>query len=120
MKSYRDDVSIIMGAMYTTYTVVNQSYSQITNEAKISRSGRDIIEMLIRDIRMAGFKYVLGVNTLTNNNVPIPASSYLDFNSKNKSSYYDAIIIIKDELGYEKAKRPKETEILYQHYQEMI
>ena len=40
--------TIIMGAMYTTYTVVNQSYSQVTNKAKISRSGRDIIEMLIR------------------------------------------------------------------------
>ena len=53
--------SIIMGAMYTTYTVVNQSYSQVTNKAKISRSGRDIVEMLIRDIRMAGFKYVLGL-----------------------------------------------------------
>ena len=57
--------SIIMGAMYTTYTVVDQSYSQVTNKAKISRAGRDIVEMLIRDIRMAGFKYVLGVNTLT-------------------------------------------------------
>ena len=68
--------TIIMGAMYTTYTVVNQSYSQVTNKAKISRSGRDIVEMLIRDIRMAGFKYVLGVNTLTNDdNVPIPVSS---------------------------------------------
>ena len=93
--------------MYTTYTVVNQSYSQVTNKAKISRSGRDIVEMLIRDIRMAGFKYVLGVNTLTNNNgVPIPASSYLDFNSEEQEVHdsHDAIIIIKDELGYEKAK----------------
>ena len=51
--------TIIMGAMYTTYTVVNQSYSQVTNKAKISRSGRDIIEMLIRDIRLAGFRYCL-------------------------------------------------------------
>ena len=75
--------TIIMGAMYITYSVVNQSYSQVTNKAKISRSGRDIVEMLIRDIRMAGFKYVLGVNTLTNDDgVPIPVSSYLDFNTE--------------------------------------
>ena len=52
--------SIIMAAMYTSYTVVNNSYSQVSDVASISRSGRDIIEMLIRDIRMAGFKYVVG------------------------------------------------------------
>ena len=99
--------SIIMGAMYTTYTVVDQSYSQVTNKAKISRAGRDIVEMLIRDIRMAGFKYVLGVNTLTNDdNVPIPVSSYLDFNTGEQDVHdsHDPIIIIKDSLGYEKAK----------------
>jgi len=99
--------SIIMGAMYTTYTVVDQSYSQVTNKAKISRAGRDIVEMLIRVIRMAGFKFVLGVNTLTNDdNVPIPVSSYLDFNTGEQDVHdsHDPIIIIKDSLGYETAK----------------
>ena len=52
--------SIMMAAMYTTYSVVNNSYSQVTDRAKISRSGRDIVEMLMRDIRMAGFKYYAG------------------------------------------------------------
>ena len=55
--------AIMMGAMYTTYNIVNSSYSQVTDRAKISRSGRDIIAMLIRDIRLAGFKYHYGVNT---------------------------------------------------------
>ena len=55
--------SIMMGAIYTTYSVVNNSYSQVTERAKISRSGRDIVEMMMRDIRMAGFKYILGNNT---------------------------------------------------------
>ena len=45
--------SIMMAAMYTTYSVVNNSYSQVTDRAKISRSGRDIVEMLMRDIRMS-------------------------------------------------------------------
>ena len=54
--------SIIIAAMYTTYTVVNNSYSQVTDVASISRSGRDVIAMLMRDIRMAGFKYYYGVN----------------------------------------------------------
>ena len=66
--------SIMMAAMYTTYSVVNNSYSQVTDRAKISRSGRDIVEMLMRDIRMAGFKYRLGTNTLD-----FPSSSYLQF-----------------------------------------
>ena len=35
--------SIMMGAIYTTYTVVNNTYSQVTERAKISRSGRDIV-----------------------------------------------------------------------------
>ena len=56
--------SIMMAAIYTTYTVVNYSYGQVTERAKISRSGRDIVEMMMRDIRMAGFKYILGTNTL--------------------------------------------------------
>ena len=30
--------SIMMAAMYTSYTVVNQSYSQVSEKAKISRS----------------------------------------------------------------------------------
>ena len=67
--------SIMMAAMYTTYSVVNNSYSQVTDRAKISRSGRDIVEMLMRDVRMAGFKYKLGINALD-----FPSSSYLEFN----------------------------------------
>ena len=35
--------TMMMAAMYTTYSVVNNSYSQVTDRAKISRSGRDLI-----------------------------------------------------------------------------
>ena len=34
--------AIMMGAMFTTYTVVNNSYSQVSDVAGISRSGRDL------------------------------------------------------------------------------
>ena len=54
--------AIMMSAMYTTYSVVNNSYSQVTDRAKISRSGRDIVGMLMRDIILAGFKYYYGEN----------------------------------------------------------
>ena len=86
--------SIMMGAIYTTYTVVNNSYSQVTERAKISRSGRDIVEMMMRDIRMAGFKYMLGTNTLG-----LPNRSYLEFvgGDTTIAESHDPIIIEKGE-----------------------
>ena len=44
--------AIMITAMYTTYSVVNNSYSKVTDRAKISSSGRDIVELLMRDIRI--------------------------------------------------------------------
>jgi len=89
--------SLMMAGMYTTYSVVNNSYSQVTDRAKISRSGRDIIGMLMRDIRLAGFKYYYGVNV-----AGISKNDYLQYvggDSSVKDSH-DPIIIVKDELGY--------------------
>ena len=84
--------SIMIGAMYTTYNVVNNSYSQVTDKAKISRSGRDIVEMLMRDIRMAGYKYYLGIN-----NLGLPERSYLEFKDgrDNFAESHHGIVIIK-------------------------
>ena len=88
--------AIMMGAIYTTYSIVNSSYSQVTDRAKISRSGRDIIAMLIRDIRLAGFKYHYGVNaddiSKQDNLEYISGSSDIEIS-------HDPIIVIKDELG---------------------
>ncbi len=89
--------SLMMAAMYTTYSVVNNSYSQVTDRAKISRSGRDLIGMMMRDIRLAGFKYYYGVNV-----AGIPKNDYLQYvggDSSVKDSH-DPIIIVKDALGY--------------------
>ena len=52
--------SIMMAAIYTTYSVVNKTYSQVSEKAGISESSRDLVSMLIRDVRMAGFKYYVG------------------------------------------------------------
>ena len=52
--------TIMMAAMYTSYNVVNQSYSKVVEKAKISKSSRDLVSMLMRDIRMSGFKYYAG------------------------------------------------------------
>ena len=89
--------AIMMGAMYTTYNVVNNSYSQVTDRAKISRSGRDIIAMLMRDIRLAGFKYYFGINASG-----ISKQDNLQYVGGNSSieDSHDPIIVIKNKLGY--------------------
>ena len=89
--------TIMMAAMYTTYSVVNNSYSQVTDRATISRSGRDIIGMLMRDIRLAGFKYYFGIN-----NDGISKNDYLQYVGGNSTinESHDPLIIVKNELGY--------------------
>ena len=88
--------SLMMAAMYSTYSIVNNSYSQVVDKAKISRSSRDLVELLIRDIRMSGFKYYLGTNELG-----YPEQSYLEFvgGSSIKESH-DPIVIVASELGH--------------------
>ena len=63
--------SIMMAAMYTSYAMVNNSYTMVIDRASISRSSRDLGGMLVRDIRMAGFKYFDDNLKTENNNVPI-------------------------------------------------
>ncbi len=49
--------TLMMAAMYTTYSIVNSSYSKVVDRAAISRSGRDVVGMMMREIRLAGYKY---------------------------------------------------------------
>ena len=89
--------SLMMAAMYSTYTIVNNSYNQVVDKAKISRSSRDLVELLIRDIRMSGFKYYLGTNELD-----YPEQSYLEFVGGTTSikENHDPIVIVANELGH--------------------
>ena len=56
--------ALMMGAMYTSYNVVNKTYNQVSDKAKISKTSRDLISMLMRDVRMAGYKYYAGSYTI--------------------------------------------------------
>ena len=47
----------MVAAMYTSYNVVSGAYKQVSDKAKISGSSRDLVTMIMRDIRMAGFRY---------------------------------------------------------------
>ena len=63
--------SLMMAAMVTSYNLVNNSYRQVTDRAKISQAGRDIIGTMLREIRMAGFKYMGDMIPITSEHNPI-------------------------------------------------
>jgi type II secretory pathway component PulJ len=102
---------IMMGAMYTSYAVVNSTYSQITDRAKISQSGRDIIGMLMRDIRMAGYKY-FNDNIKTDNVKHAPLVITKRSNA-NPPIDCDKIEIVYGGVDYDKNASPKYTYTRY-------
>ena len=88
--------SMMMAAMYTTYSIVNSTYGQVVNKAQISRNSRDLVELLIRDIRMAGFKYYLGTNSLN-----YPEETYLQIPDTSSIEDSHAPIVIQEGLDHE-------------------
>jgi len=95
--------AIMMAAMFTTYTVVSNSYSQVSDVAGISRSGRDIVTLMMRDIRLAGFKYHYG--TFSNADPNYPKRDYLEFvagdTEATRADSHAPIVIYKNTLNYE-------------------
>ena len=87
--------SMMMAAMYTTYSIVNSTYGQVVNKAQISRNSRDLVELLIRDIRMAGFKYYLGTNSLN-----YPEETYLQILDTSRIEDSHAPIVIQEGLDH--------------------
>ena len=92
--------ALMMGAMLATYTVVNNSYRQVLDKAAISSASRDIVGMMVRDIRLAGFKYYYGEN-----DEDIPSSDNLTLvtgltNTEEIYDSHDPIIVIRNQLGY--------------------
>ena len=97
---------IMMGAMFTSYTVVNNSYSQVSDKAKISQSARNLVGMIIKDIRMAGFKYFNDTVKETDELIPIRITKALkgDFGKK-----CDQIEIVYGDVYFNAAKTPQYT-----------
>ena len=100
--------TIIMAALFTTYTIVNQTYTQVSEKAKISRSSRDLVSMLMRDIRMSGFRYYASTQTIAKyaadtGGCILPNVSYLTFNDGSADQYDSTfpLVIRKERLGYE-------------------
>ena len=105
--------TIMMAAMYTSYSVVNQSYNQVSEKAKISRSSRDLVSMIMRDIRMAGFRYYVGEDQIikfkqdTKNSpectegVTLPKTSYMyrDTLTNDPKKSHNPLVIRRNTLG---------------------
>ncbi len=92
--------SIMMAAMYTSYAMVNNSYTKVIDRASISRSSRDLVGMLVRDIRMAGFKYFDDNLKTENNNVPIQITK-----SSGTPRCCDKIVIIYGDTDYDTGEK---------------
>ena len=115
--------TLMMGALYTTYNVVNNTYSQVSEKAKISRSSRDLVSMLMRDIRMAGFKYYAGSQTIAkfaedtnkkrscNPGLVLPNKSYLSFENgfNDHKLSHNPIVIRKNRLGFQTSSDGSDT-----------
>ena len=95
---------IMMGAMLTSYNVVNNSYSQVTDKAKISNQGKVVLGMIMADIRNAGFKYYGDTVKTTNEHVPILITKASNFNTS-----CDTIDIVYGDMQYDESKTPKYT-----------
>ena len=92
--------SLMMAAMFTSYTLVNSTYRQVTDRAKISQAGRDLVGTMLREIRMAGFKYVNDDIAATDKHNPIRIYKGKGFGS---SGSCDKIEIVYGSVKYTKA-----------------
>ena len=93
--------TVMMAAMYTSYNVVNSTYSQVTDTAKISSTGRDVVGMIIRDVRMAGYRYF-------NDNIPLDVVKHIPIliTKKTSSNPCDRIDIVYGDLKYDTSTTP--------------
>jgi len=98
----------MMAAMVTSYNLVNNSYRQVTDRAKISQAGRDIIGTMLREIRMAGFKYMGDMIPITNEHNPIRI-----YKETTGGSGCDVIEIVYGDVDYNKPSLG--TEATYTH-----
>lgn len=98
----------MMAAMFTSYQVVNNTYSQVADRAKISSAGRDVIGMMLRDIRNAGFKYFNDNIKTSNEHSPIIITKSSNFNTA-----CDKLEIVFGDINYNSTRTPR---YVYERY----
>ena len=93
---------VMMAAMFTSYQVVNNTYSQVADRAKISTAGRDVVGMMLRDIRNAGFKYFNDNIKTSNEHSPIIITKSSNFNTA-----CDKLEIVYGDVNYNSSRTPR-------------
>ena len=93
--------SIMMGAMFTSYSVVNSTYQQVTDKAKISQAGRDLVGQILREVRMAGYKYVGDDIAASSEHNPVKITKGKGFK---KTNGCDKLEIVYGSIKYDKSK----------------
>ena len=48
--------SVVVGAAYSSYAIVSRHYNKITDISRMHDNGRGALNMIVRDVRMAGYK----------------------------------------------------------------
>ena len=91
--------TLMMAAMFTSYSIVNSTYRQVTDRAKISQAGRDLVGQILREVRMAGFTFMDEHIALPDGNNPIKITKGAGI-----SGECDKIEIIYGGIKYEKSK----------------
>tara|TARA_B100000989_G_scaffold247090_1_gene194356 strand:+ start:6738 stop:7586 length:849 start_codon:yes stop_codon:yes gene_type:complete len=99
---------LMMAAMFTSYNVVNNSYSKVVDRAKVSSQGRDYVGMMLRDIRNAGFTYYNDDVKASSEHAPLIITKATNFNTE-----CDKLDIVYGDVDYAKNQTPK---YVYQRY----
>ena len=103
--------SLMMLAMFTSYTIVNSTYRQVTDRAKISQAGRDLVGQVLREIRMAGFKYLNDDIAATNEHNPIKITS-----GTGLGGTCDKLEIVYGGVDYDSTKKDVNERYTFQRY----
>ena len=96
--------TLMMAAMFTSYTLVNSTYRQVTDRAKISQAGRDTVGTMLREIRMAGFRYLNDNIAASTQHNPIRIYKGIGFGSG--SGTCDKIEIVYGGITYDSSASP--------------
>ena len=117
--------SLMMAAMFTSYSVVNSTYRQVTDRAKISQAGRDLVGQVLREVRMAGFKYFNDNIAAHDSHVPIKITKrkgYVDAGTKapkasgNEEVGCDTIEIVYGGVDYDSTETDADKRYTYTRY----
>ena len=115
--------SLMMAAMFTSYSVVNSTYRQVTDRAKISQAGRDLVGQILREVRMAGYKYFNDNIAAHDSHIPIKITKrkgFRDAGTKapkvNEEVGCDTLEIVYGSVDYKSTETDVDKRYTYTRY----